>query len=198
MMIRLKPLLLLFVLFILLEACSSNTVETGDNFEMVELPDGSVVFLNHHSEVSYDKDFETRTLEVAGEVFLDVVKAEGSFVVKTAHGDVTVLGTEFNVKTSAEELEVEVEEGVVEVKNSKGYQKVKKGQRATWKKGEQTIKKGKAEMKFKVWLSALEREFKKLGKEIKRGSKHVQKESKEVGKEFHKGAKKLKKELKSL
>ncbi|GAA0195780.1 hypothetical protein GCM10009122_60060 [Fulvivirga kasyanovii] len=195
---RLKEILIFVVPALLLGACAGHSIETGDNFEVVELPDGSVVYLNHHSAVDYDKDFEARTIEVTGEAFFEVTKANIPFVVKTAHGEVRVLGTEFNVKTAADELEVEVEEGVVELKTSSETQKVKKGQRAVWKKGKQGIAKAKAELKFNVWLHALEKEFRQLGKELKRGGKKVQKESGKVGKDINKGAKRLQKELKNL
>lgn len=195
---RLEAILLFLVPALLLGACAGHSIETDDNFEVVELPDGSVVYLNHHSAVDYDKDFEARIVEITGEAFFEVAKANIPFVVKTVHGEVKVLGTEFNVKTAADELEVEVEEGVVEMKASSETQKVKKGQRAVWKKGKKAIEKGKGELKFKVWLSALEKEFRQLGREIKRGGKKVQKESEKVGKEINKGAKRLQKEFKSF
>ena len=133
----------------------------------MELPDGSIAFLNHNSAVGYDKEFSPRTLEVQGEVFLSVVERETPFVVKSQHGDITVLGTEFNVKSQAEELEVEVEEGIVELKTMAQSDKVKRGEAAVYKKTENEFKKVKAEFKFRIWMKDLKDEFKKLGKEIK-------------------------------
>ena len=173
-------------------SCSSVSVETGDNFEVVELPDGSIVFLNHNSAVGYDEEFSPRTLEVQGEVFLSVVKSETPFVVKSEHGEVTVLGTEFNVKSQAEELEVEVEKGIVELKTEMHSDKIKRGEAAVYKKAENDFKKVKAEFKFRIWMKDLKDEFKRLGKEIKTNSKEIEKESKEAGKQLKKELKKLK------
>lgn len=174
-----------------LSSCSSVSVETEDNFEVVELPDGSLAFVNHNSELSYDKEFSPRTLDVQGEVFLSVVEAETPFVVKSQHGDITVLGTEFNVRAQAEELEVEVEEGIVEVKTATHSEEVKRGQAAVFNTAENEFKKVKAEFKFRIWMKELKAEFKKLGKEIKDNSKEIGKESKKAGKELKKELKKL-------
>jgi ferric-dicitrate binding protein FerR (iron transport regulator) len=176
---------------IALSSCSSVSVETEDNFEVVELPDGSLAFLNHNSFLGYDKEFSPRTIEVQGEVFLSVVEGETPFVVKSEHGEITVLGTEFNVKSQAEELEVEVEEGIVEVKTATHSEKVKRGQAAVYNTAEDGFKKGKAEFKFRIWMKVLKDEFKKLGKEIKDNSKEIGKESKKAGKELKKELKKL-------
>src|SRR5688572_9599994 len=162
---------------IALSSSSSVSVETGDNFEVEGLPDGSIAFLNHNSALSYDEDFSLRTLEVEGDVFLSVVEAETPFVVKSQHGEITVIGTEFNVKSQAEELEVEVEEGIVELKTATHSEKVKRGQAVVYNTTENEFKKVKAEFKFKLWMKALKAEFKKLGREIKDNSKEVGKES---------------------
>jgi ferric-dicitrate binding protein FerR (iron transport regulator) len=175
-----------------LSSCSSVSVETADNFEVVELPDGSIAFLNHNSAVAYDKAFSSRTVEIEGEVFLSVVKSETPFVVKSQHGEVTVLGTAFNVKSQAKELEVEVEKGIVELKTEMHSAKVKRGEAAVYKKAENEFKKAKAEFKFRIWMKALKEEFKKLGKEIKDNGKEIGKESKEAGKQLKKELKKLK------
>ena len=189
---KVKSCIFFTALLIALSSCSSVSVETDDNFEVVELPDGSIVFLNHNSAVSYDEEFSRRTLEVQGEVFLSVVKSETPFVVKSEHGEVTVLGTEFNVKSQAEELEVEVEKGIVELKTEMHSDKIKRGEAALYKKVENDFKKVKAEFKFRIWMKALKDEFKKLGKEIKNNSKEIEKESKEAGKQLKKELKKIK------
>src|SRR5688572_10912643 len=133
-----KPNVTFYIFFtalvITLSSCSSVSVETDDNFDVVELPDGSIAFLDHNSAVGYDKEFSPRTLEIQGEVFLSVVKNETPFVVKSEHGEVTVLGTEFNVKSQAEELEVEVEKGIVELKTELHSDKIKRGEAAVYKK----------------------------------------------------------------
>src|SRR5688572_23904344 len=125
---------------IALSSCSSVSVETGDNFEVEELPDGSIAFLNHNSALSYDEEFSPRMLEVEGEVFFSVVEGEAPFVVKSQHGEITVVGTEFNVKSQAEELEVEVEKGIVELKTTMHSEKVKRGQAAVYSTAEDEFK----------------------------------------------------------
>jgi hypothetical protein len=190
-----NPKVTVFIFFtaslIALSSCSSVSVETGDNFEVEELPDGSVAFLNHNSALSYDEEFNPRTLEVHGEVFFSVVEGETPFVVKSQYGEITVLGTEFNVKSQAAELEVEVEEGIVELKTATHSEKVKRGQAAVYNTADSEFRKVKAEFKFRIWMKALKDEFKKLGKEIKANSKEIGKESKKAGKQLKKELKKL-------
>jgi ferric-dicitrate binding protein FerR (iron transport regulator) len=65
------------------------------------LPDGSKVLLNSKSTITYNKNNwnTNRTLNLDGEAFFDVEKGS-TFTVKTTHGHVKVLGTEFNVNSS--------------------------------------------------------------------------------------------------
>lgn len=178
---------------LLLGACSEKQVRTTDNFEVVELPDGSVAYLNYNSSIVYNSDLRARNVEVEGEVFFDVRESDIPFIVITDHGEVTVLGTAFNVKSDKEQMEVEVEEGVVELKTTSDIQKIDRGERGKWKKGSKVIKKSKGELNFHIWLKSLKKEFKTLGKEIKRGAKEVRKETKKVGKKVNQGLKSLKK-----
>lgn len=63
-----------------------------------QLPDGSVVWLNAGSTISYPKHFgRNREIELKGEAYLEVQKDNKPFIVKTIYGDVKVLGTKFNV-----------------------------------------------------------------------------------------------------
>jgi len=67
----------------------------------IQLPDGSTVWLNASSNLTYDKDFgkDLREVNLVGEAFFDVVKdASHPFIIHTKVIDVKVLGTEFNVK----------------------------------------------------------------------------------------------------
>lgn len=67
----------------------------------IQLPDGSSVWLNASSELTYDKDFgkNLREVNLTGEAFFDVVKdPERPFIIHTKVIDVKVLGTQFNVK----------------------------------------------------------------------------------------------------
>lgn len=85
------------------------------------LPDGSVVWLNSGSELTYSSDFtKERLLTLEGEAYFNVEKSEQPFVVNTAYGQVEVTGTAFNVKALNEEnqFETTVEEGSVLVSAS--------------------------------------------------------------------------------
>lgn len=184
----------LFILLITFSSCSNVTVVTEDNFEVKELPDGSIVYLNHNSFLEFDQEFDPRMIEIKGEFYFSVVKGKAPFIINTELGEVKVIGTEFSVKTSKEEIEIEVEEGSVELNTKQYKNKVERSENAFYKKGEDGIRKGKAKFKFKIWMENLKIEFKKLGKEIKHSTKDLGKESKKVGKKL----KKLKKELKKL
>lgn len=89
-----------------------------DEKKQVELPDGSVVWLNENSVFSYDKSFASRTVELSGEAFFDIVPdANRPFQILSGETTTTVLGTSFNVRAYPEEKQVEVtvETGVVEL-----------------------------------------------------------------------------------
>jgi len=68
----------------------------------LKLPDGTQVWLNSGSKLSYDKTYGNDLREVAltGEAFFDVVKNPAHpFVIHTISIDIKVLGTAFNVKS---------------------------------------------------------------------------------------------------
>ncbi len=193
-MINLKSLIYITFLTIIvaLSACSNKVIETAENFDVVELPDGSIAYLNHNSTIAWDQEFEPRIVEIHGEIYFRVTKGETPFSVTTELGEVKVLGTEFNVKYDNDELVVEVEEGTVELKTKADKHKIGRGERAYFKKNEKEIKKGKAEFKFKAWLKSLNIDIKKMEKEIKHSSKQISKESNKIGKELKKEIKKIK------
>ncbi|HEY9260759.1 FecR family protein [Chitinophaga sp.] len=65
------------------------------------LPDGSIVWLNSGSRISYPANFtdSIREIELEGEAYFDVAKDPGRpFMVRTRDLNVRVLGTAFNVK----------------------------------------------------------------------------------------------------
>lgn len=76
----------------------------------VQLPDGSVVWLNVGSKLTYNKDFgkELREVMLTGEGFFDVKKMkEKPFIIHTSSIDIKVLGTVFNVKAYPEDKRTE-------------------------------------------------------------------------------------------
>jgi transmembrane sensor len=86
----------------------------------VELPDGSVVWLNKGAKLSYLKGFKNfydREVNLSGEAFFDVKpNAEKPFIIETANTATRVLGTSFNVKTNGENVAVSVFSGKVSFK----------------------------------------------------------------------------------
>lgn len=70
----------------------------------LQLPDGSKVWLNSGSTLTYDKEFgkEIREVVLSGEAFFDVVRnVDKPFIIHTTSMDIKVLGTQFNVKSYA-------------------------------------------------------------------------------------------------
>ncbi|MBL7834772.1 MAG: FecR domain-containing protein [Cyclobacteriaceae bacterium] len=82
----------------------------------VNLPDQSEVMLNAASAITYSGSSwkEKRVVELTGEAFFKVAKGS-RFDVKTTEGVVTVLGTQFNVKSRDNYFEVICYEGYVQV-----------------------------------------------------------------------------------
>lgn len=72
----------------------------------LELPDGTKVWLNADTRLTYDKNYgeKIRAVELTGEAYFDVVKdADHPFIVRTKFMDIKVLGTAFNVRAYANE-----------------------------------------------------------------------------------------------
>ena len=88
----------------------------NDEQQELNLPDASEVVLNAGSSLSYNEASwdKARTLELDGEAYFKVAKGN-AFTVKTKHGDVTVLGTEFTVNARDGFFEVTCYEGLVAV-----------------------------------------------------------------------------------
>lgn len=89
----------------------SNTVRTkaGDKAS-INLPDGSKVWLNGDSKITYAEDFRNKTREVylSGEAFFDVAKDKTKpFIIHTRTITLKVLGTAFNVRSYDNEKETE-------------------------------------------------------------------------------------------
>jgi len=177
-----------YVLILFLFSCSVS-IKTSDNFQVVELPDGSVVYLNNNSAIQYEKNFNDRNLELDGEAFFIVEENEVPFIITTDFGEIEVTGTELNVKTDndKEELEVDVAKGNVDVKVKNEKKSLKRGERIKFNRNDNSFKKGKSNQQYKVWLNKFDVEMKALGKDIMKGSKVLDKEAKKVGK----GLKKL-------
>ncbi len=100
---------------------SSTTYTTDFGEQMaVNLPDGSEVILNSKSEIVFnEKNWNAnRKVALTGEAFFKVQNGS-KFVVDTESGDVAVLGTQFNVTTDKDLIEVSCYEGKVKVSSQK-------------------------------------------------------------------------------
>jgi transmembrane sensor len=106
---------------------SKTIVATTDNQKnlQVTLPDGSNIFLNRNTRLSYRKNFSShsRNVDLSGEAFFEIVPDEKNpFNVNAGKASIKVVGTSFNVITSNSdsELEVFVETGKVLVSANEG------------------------------------------------------------------------------
>ena len=110
--------LLFSTVYYLTGTSQSFSTSYGEQLALV-LPDGSEVLLNSKSTLTYKKSdwFDgERTLELSGEGYFKVKKGS-TFSVQSTNGKVSVLGTQFNVKTNPSYFEVLCYEGRVQVQN---------------------------------------------------------------------------------
>lgn len=129
----------------------------------ITLPDGTKVFLNAGTTLTYPTAFvsKNRMVEVEGEAFFDVVHdAKHPFIVKTRDLNIQVLGTKFNVKTYRKENNVEVtlEEGRVNVGiEGQRYRQMKPGQQVVFSKETQSF--SQKQVKLNHYISWKEGKF---------------------------------------
>lgn len=101
-------------------ALNRVTVPPGQRVNLT-LSDGTEVWLNACSELSYPSDLSTGTRRVTlkGEAYFEVTKRDGQqpFVVQAGPCDVKVLGTKFNVHTDEAEgtFRAALLEGIIEL-----------------------------------------------------------------------------------
>lgn len=93
----------------------------------VTLPDGTNVWLNSMSELTYPAVFTggERSVSLSGEAFFDVARdEENPFTIRIGNRDVTVLGTRFNVSAMGgeDDFSLSVLEGSVRVGGRDGRQ----------------------------------------------------------------------------
>lgn len=113
-----------------------NTISTpkGGQYQVV-LSDGTRVWLNSASSITYPTAFEAkqRMVELTGEAYFEVARNEKSpFSVKTAVQTVEVLGTHFNINSYADEplLKTTLLEGAVKVFTANDQAVLSAGQQA--------------------------------------------------------------------
>lgn len=93
----------------------------ANHLRFLQLPDGSSVWLNASSKLSYPSHFgKTREVELSGEAYFDVKHdASHPFLIHTETVVTTVLGTAFDIKEDAatQRVTVTVKRGKVSVAN---------------------------------------------------------------------------------
>jgi len=100
---------------------AGNTVTTKPGSKSkVQLPDGTLVWLNADSKIIYDDNFQGkyREVQLSGEAYFEVVKnTEHPFIIHTKTIDIKVLGTVFNVRSYENEKTTETSliKGSVEI-----------------------------------------------------------------------------------
>ncbi|MCL3781364.1 FecR family protein [Prolixibacteraceae bacterium JC049] len=104
----------------------------------VDLPDGSRVWLNAGSELTYPQKFNDnqRELKLIGEGYFEVMKMKIPMIVHTADLDIKVLGTKFNLSAYANNdiVETQLLTGKVAVAVSEQNYELKPGEVARFNK----------------------------------------------------------------
>jgi ferric-dicitrate binding protein FerR (iron transport regulator) len=92
------------------DSSSMLSHQAQEGVSIVNLPDGSKVYLNKGSEISYQQVFnQQRAVELSGEAFFEVMSDPANpFTVHSGDVKVSVLGTSFNVKQLKDSPQVEV------------------------------------------------------------------------------------------
>ena len=122
-------------------------VSITDNPQLVEvtatdapmnytLPDGSTVYLDANSTLSFQEGFDERIVTFDGRGYYDVVKGGSTFTILMHDLSVTVLGTSFSVETSDNQFRSFVKEGLVQVSDKHSSRKVKPGEILTYQKSD--------------------------------------------------------------
>ena len=112
--------------FLANDTYKTAATEKGEKRTLV-LEDGSKVFLNSNSSITYPEDFTAnRTIQLTGEAFFEVHRDEAHpFTIKTGAIKTQVLGTTFNINSyDLEEVLVSVNSGKVSVENTKTHTQV--------------------------------------------------------------------------
>jgi transmembrane sensor len=117
------------------------TTPRGGVYE-ITLPDGTHVWMNADSKLSFPSKFSGRERKVSlsGEAYFEVTKSEQPFIVATDKQEVRVLGTHFNINSYNDEAATKTTllEGSVRVSASDG-----KNASYVLKPGEQAINNGR-------------------------------------------------------
>ncbi|TKG95899.1 FecR family protein [Puteibacter caeruleilacunae] len=121
----------------------------------VDLPDGSKVWLNSGSSITYPQLFgEERIVSMKGECYFDITKGMKPFIVQNPGAAVKVYGTEFNINAyNQDKVSVALVEGKVSLLTEDQEYFVKPGQVAMYDQQIKRVKIYKAQLdEFTCWL----------------------------------------------
>lgn len=107
----------------------SQTISTGKNErQKLSLPDGTEIFMNANTTISYHKSgfLKARKVELEeGEAYFDVIHDEKNpFSIKVGDLSVNDLGTSFNLKVEPKQVVVVVNSGKVSLEKGKNKEKI--------------------------------------------------------------------------
>jgi ferric-dicitrate binding protein FerR (iron transport regulator) len=108
------------------------------------LSDGTIVSLNAESRLRYPVNFagKQRVVEFEGEAYFEVARdTEHPFVVRTGGMEITVLGTEFNLRAYRDEplIATTLVEGSVQVSNGNENYRIVPGEQGLYERATRTI-----------------------------------------------------------
>jgi len=129
---------------------AQNTISTKPGSKSkIQLPDGSQVWLNADSRITYDETFRgpSREVQLTGEAYFDVARdKDHPFIIHTNSIDVRVLGTTLNIRsyTNEKHTETVLIRGSIEVtlRNSTDRIILKPNEKLVVLNGNATILKG--------------------------------------------------------
>ncbi|MGN0019469.1 MAG: FecR family protein [Sphingobacterium hotanense] len=115
----------------------------GGQYNLV-LSDGSKVWLNAGSEISYQTNFarENRTIDLKGEAYFEVQKNKNlPFIVRSREQEIRVLGTEFNINAYSDEkiIKTTLKGGSLRVTANKQQTVLKPNQQAQFNTGSNAL-----------------------------------------------------------
>lgn len=121
-----------------------NTIEVPPRLDYkLKLSDGTEVTLNSVTRLKFPFSFsgDKREVYIEGEAYFNIAEnADHPFIVHTGKGDITVLGTEFNVNTYVTDvLKTALVKGSVNVSSNNQVIHLKPGEELTWNKNQHSI-----------------------------------------------------------
>lgn len=120
---------------------------------MITMPDGTKVWLNSTTRISWDSDYneDNRLVCLDGEAYFEVAKNQDlPFIVRTSDIDVQALGTTFNVKAYADDDQIlaTLVEGKVLVTSQSESQTLSPAEQISYDKNEQSMTKTVASNRY--------------------------------------------------